>query len=62
MLKNKNRGQDFLLVFLKVLCLIVGLNICLTSGLIIIKQELNKDNLETRIIFHIKKFKLDHNL
>ena len=62
MLKNKNQGKDFLLVFLKILCLIVGLNICLTSGLIIIKQELNKDNLETRIIFHIKKFKLDHNL
>ena len=62
MSKNKNQGKVFLLFFFKILCLIVGLNICLTSGLIIIKQELNKDNLETRIIFHIKKFKLDFNL
>ena len=44
-----NRAKDGLLIIFKILFFLVGLNILLTSFLVIIKKELNTNNLKSDI-------------
>ena len=53
MLLNKKSG-DIFLILLKTFCFIVGLNIFLTTVLKIIKEEFNKNNLESVDNLNIK--------
>ena len=55
MILKKFQSKDLLLVFFKTLCLIIGLDILLTSFFMIIKEEFNKKNLESEINLNIKK-------
>ena len=44
-----NRAKDGLLIIFKISFLLVGLNILVTSFLVIIKKELNTNNLKSDI-------------
>ena len=62
MLLNKNQSKELLLLLLKTFCLILGLNIFLTSFIIIVKEEFDKNKLESEIIFNIKELKYYQNV
>ena len=51
---NKILSKDLFLVLLKILFLIVGLNVFLSSLLTVINLELKKNNLESQINLNIK--------
>ena len=59
---NKNQSKDLLLAFFKTLCLIVGLDILLTSLFTIIKGEFKRNNFESEINLNIKKLTDDQNI
>tara|TARA_B100001769_G_C21806425_1_gene438858 strand:+ start:441 stop:650 length:210 start_codon:yes stop_codon:yes gene_type:complete len=56
---KKNKNKDFLSLFLNTLCLIIGLDILITSFLIITKEEFKKTNLELQVYLNIKKLKYE---
>ena len=55
MLLNKIPYKDLLIVFFKLLLLIIGLNIFLTSVYSIIKKEFSVDKLKSEIYIDVKK-------
>ena len=61
MLLNKKRSRDIFLISLKIFCFIVGLDIFLTTVLKIIKEELNKNNLESVLNSNIKDLEYEQN-
>ena len=61
MLLNKKRSRDIFLILLKIFCLIVGLDIFLTTVLKIIKEEFNKNNLESVLNLNIKDLEYEQN-
>ena len=62
MILKKLQSKDFLLIFLKILCWTIGLDIFLTSFFMIIKEEFNNKNLESEINLNIKKPKSEQNV
>ena len=61
MLLNKKRSRDIFLISLKIFCFIVGLDIFLTTVLKIIKEEFNKNNLESVLNSNIKDLEYEQN-
>jgi len=60
MRSNKNSGNNLVLFLFKNLCLILGLNIFLTSVFTIIKAEFKKNNFDSRMNLNIKDIRYDH--
>ena len=56
---HKSLNKNLFLVLLKILFLIAGLNIFLSSLFMVIKLELKKNNLESHLNLNIKKLYYD---
>jgi len=52
---NKNRNNDLFLILFKSLCLILGLNIFLTSILTVLDLQFKKNNLQSLINLNSNK-------
>ena len=52
---NKNQTKGLFLGFFKILLMVIGLNIFLTTLLTLINLESEKNNLNSEIILNIKK-------
>ena len=58
---NKNRNNDLFLILFKSLCLILGLNIFLTSILTVIKLEFKKNKFQSGININVNKHRYYQN-
>ena len=59
---SKNRRNHLFLVLLKIIFLIFGLNLFLTSLITVIKLELNNNNFESEMNLNYKTFKYFQNI
>ena len=62
MFLDKNRIKYLLSLLFKSTCLIIGLDIFLTSTFIVIKREFRKSNIESKNNLIIKNIKFNQNV
>ena len=62
MFLDKNRIKYLLSLLFKSTCLIIGLDIFLTSTVIVIKREFRKSNIESKNNLIIKNIKFNQNV